>query len=305
VEIWLSNGVSDKIQLPINPETIGYTDARNHQDIVTANGDEKTVLSGRSQRTYSISSFFPVQKPFYLSSSNMMTPLEYISKIKTWMDNQVVLQLQVTTTIINEPVTIRSFQWSESGGIVGDYDFTLELKEYQPITVNIIAPTPPPPPPPPPTSSGGAQSGSGTSGYKLLSVGSTVTVKTTATNYATGEHIASFVLGSKYTIKQEKAWSKGTSARAYLLEPINSWVLEQDIVEASSGVSQIIPTTTTRAVTTPQQQTYTVVKGDSLWNISKKVYGTGSKYMTIYNANKSVIGPNPNIIQPGQRLVIP
>jgi nucleoid-associated protein YgaU len=27
--------------------------------------------------------------------------------------------------------------------------------------------------------------------------------------------------------------------------------------------------------------------------------------MTIYNANKSVIGPNPNIIQPGQRLVIP
>ena len=52
-------------------------------------------------------------------------------------------------------------------------------------------------------------------------------------------------------------------------------------------------------------QTYTVVKGDCLWNIAKKFYGNGSKYSIIYNANTSVIGGNPNLIYPGQVLTIP
>jgi len=51
--------------------------------------------------------------------------------------------------------------------------------------------------------------------------------------------------------------------------------------------------------------TYTVVRGDSLWKISKKFYGTGSKWRTIYNANRSLIGGNPNLIHPGQVLKIP
>lgn len=52
-------------------------------------------------------------------------------------------------------------------------------------------------------------------------------------------------------------------------------------------------------------QSYTVVKGDCLWNVAKKFYGNGSKYTVIYNANKGVIGGNPNLIYPGQVLTIP
>ena len=52
-------------------------------------------------------------------------------------------------------------------------------------------------------------------------------------------------------------------------------------------------------------QTYTVVKGDCLWNIAKKFYGNGSKYTVIYDANRGVIGGNPNLIYPGQVLTIP
>lgn len=52
-------------------------------------------------------------------------------------------------------------------------------------------------------------------------------------------------------------------------------------------------------------QIYTVVKGDCLWNIAKKFYGNGAKYTIIYNANKEVIGGNPNLIYPGQVLTIP
>ncbi|MDE7322775.1 MAG: LysM peptidoglycan-binding domain-containing protein [Lachnospiraceae bacterium] len=62
---------------------------------------------------------------------------------------------------------------------------------------------------------------------------------------------------------------------------------------------------TTNSPAPKTQQTYTVAKGDCLWNIAKKFYGNGSKYSVIYNANKSVIGGNPNLIYPGQVLTIP
>ena len=54
-----------------------------------------------------------------------------------------------------------------------------------------------------------------------------------------------------------------------------------------------------------QNQTYTVQKGDCLWNIAKKFYNNGSLYTVIYEANKGVIGGNPNLIYPGQVLTIP
>lgn len=62
------------------------------------------------------------------------------------------------------------------------------------------------------------------------------------------------------------------------------------------------------ATTSPvpsSSKAYTTVKDDCLWNIAKKFYGNGSKYMVIYNANKGVIGDNPNLIYPGQVLTIP
>jgi len=55
----------------------------------------------------------------------------------------------------------------------------------------------------------------------------------------------------------------------------------------------------------PKGQNYTVKRGDCLWTIAKKFYGDGSKYKVIYNANKKVIGGNPNLIYPNQVLWIP
>lgn len=55
----------------------------------------------------------------------------------------------------------------------------------------------------------------------------------------------------------------------------------------------------------PSGGSYTVKSGDSLWAIAKKHYGDGSRWPDIYNANKGVIGGNPNLIYPGQNLSIP
>jgi phage tail protein X len=55
---------------------------------------------------------------------------------------------------------------------------------------------------------------------------------------------------------------------------------------------------------TNQGRTYTVQPGDTLWAIAAKMYGSGGKYMKIFEANKGVLD-NPDKIFPGQELVIP
>ncbi|MBO6146254.1 MAG: LysM peptidoglycan-binding domain-containing protein [Lachnospiraceae bacterium] len=50
---------------------------------------------------------------------------------------------------------------------------------------------------------------------------------------------------------------------------------------------------------------YTVVQGDCLWNIAKARYGSGIDYIRIYEANRSVIGDDPDLIFPGTVLVLP
>jgi len=49
---------------------------------------------------------------------------------------------------------------------------------------------------------------------------------------------------------------------------------------------------------------YTVKPGDSLSKIAKSAYDDAGKYMTIFEANKDQL-KDPNVIQPGQKLVIP
>lgn len=49
---------------------------------------------------------------------------------------------------------------------------------------------------------------------------------------------------------------------------------------------------------------YTVVSGDNLSAIANRLHVSGG-WQTLYNANKSVVGSNPNLIYPGQVLTIP
>ena len=54
----------------------------------------------------------------------------------------------------------------------------------------------------------------------------------------------------------------------------------------------------------PQAQNHTVVSGDTLWAIARRYYGDGSLYRKIFEANRERIS-DPNLIPPGQVLVIP
>lgn len=72
--------------------------------------------------------------------------------------------------------------------------------------------------------------------------------------------------------------------------------------------------TETKVIT--EVKTYVVKQGDCLWNISRAFYGTGTKWKTIYNANKTIIektaqkygrksSSNGWWIYPGCKLQIP
>ncbi|MDX5443578.1 MAG: LysM peptidoglycan-binding domain-containing protein [Hymenobacteraceae bacterium] len=54
-----------------------------------------------------------------------------------------------------------------------------------------------------------------------------------------------------------------------------------------------------------EQHKYTVVSGDSLSKIAQREYGDAMQWRKIYDANRDVIGDNPDLIHPGQELVIP
>jgi len=54
----------------------------------------------------------------------------------------------------------------------------------------------------------------------------------------------------------------------------------------------------------PESQSYTVVKGDSLWKIAKDSYGNGERWIDIWRLNRGQI-TEANLIFPGQMLAIP
>lgn len=58
-----------------------------------------------------------------------------------------------------------------------------------------------------------------------------------------------------------------------------------------------------------QKGNYTVKSGDTLWEIAEAVYGNGSEWIKILEANASSVGYLPNgeqaLIMPGQVLVLP
>jgi LysM repeat protein len=74
----------------------------------------------------------------------------------------------------------------------------------------------------------------------------------------------------------------------------------QALASTSASASDDSPS----AGSTARNPTRVVVRGDSLWRISRITYGAGEQYAIVYQANRDRIR-NPNLIHPGQVLVLP
>jgi nucleoid-associated protein YgaU len=73
--------------------------------------------------------------------------------------------------------------------------------------------------------------------------------------------------------------------------------------EVASGNSSE-PKTIEQAPLTTSNNTVIIRRGDTLWQISRRVYGAGVRYTTIYMANEDEI-KNPDRILPGQIFGVP
>jgi len=69
-----------------------------------------------------------------------------------------------------------------------------------------------------------------------------------------------------------------------------------DFSDVSGGASSTTPSNS--------DTMYTVKSGDSLSKIAKAIYGDGTEWRRIFDANRDKIN-NPDLIHPGQELIIP
>jgi nucleoid-associated protein YgaU len=76
-------------------------------------------------------------------------------------------------------------------------------------------------------------------------------------------------------------------------------------VETAAQTLEIRKQVAINAIPPPSARLHTVITGDSLSKIARSFYGDLFKWPIIYEANRTVIGPNPNLIRPGQKLHIP
>lgn len=110
--------------------------------------------------------------------------------------------------------------------------------------------------------------------------------------------IAESSYGSGYNWMDIK---KANNLTSDTIEVGQKLVIPEDITISQPTTSEKAETATLKT-TTIQGETYTVVKGDNLWNIAVRAYGDGYKWTEIAKANKLV---NPNVIHAGNVLVLP
>ena len=73
-------------------------------------------------------------------------------------------------------------------------------------------------------------------------------------------------------------------------------------IAAADGSSE--PPTVMQPALEARDDSVIIRRGDTLWQISRRVYGRGVRYTTIYLANTDQIN-NPDFIEPGQVFMVP
>jgi LysM repeat protein len=97
-------------------------------------------------------------------------------------------------------------------------------------------------------------------------------------------------------------WSVEASERAMP----GQHTVRADELDAESNVMSRVEVPFNRLAPQPGMQTgaITVVKGNSLWRIARRVYGEGVMFTLIYEANQDQI-KDPDLIYPGQVFTLP
>lgn len=121
--------------LPMLPEKLEINESGDNKTYNVINIGEINCINKPKLTEVSFESFFPKNYAPYVSvsSDQLFEPSFYISKIKSWRENQQKIRFIFVGSSfeINDLFTIESFKCYEEAGEVGDMYYSIELKKYK------------------------------------------------------------------------------------------------------------------------------------------------------------------------------
>lgn len=130
-QLWFESDNKTKIQLPVNPETFTVKNSANNSGAVVAGLGEITIMNEPSPVQISFSSIFPLNYFNGCSVKKPLPPTIYAMFFTTLIKYKKPVRFTAAKFGVVMYVTVESFQYSESGGDVGTYEYSLTLKEYR------------------------------------------------------------------------------------------------------------------------------------------------------------------------------
>ncbi|MFU1798490.1 LysM peptidoglycan-binding domain-containing protein [Paenibacillus azoreducens] len=126
------NNKSEVLQLPINPSKIEVSESGQGNTYDVVGLGQVNVIKDRELTEYSFSGLFPAQRYRFLTTKDLLHPVEYIKMIDKWMATKKPIRFIFTsdTYDINTPASIESFIWKEVAGSGGDIEYDIKLKKY-------------------------------------------------------------------------------------------------------------------------------------------------------------------------------
>ena len=86
MEFWLKKSNSDKIMLPVNPESFSFTEKHNNTSVNVNSIGEVNLIGKRGLKEGTISSFFPNQNYNFGNNSGRKKPYTYVNTILKWKE---------------------------------------------------------------------------------------------------------------------------------------------------------------------------------------------------------------------------
>ncbi|RRJ62717.1 LysM peptidoglycan-binding domain-containing protein [Paenibacillus oralis] len=126
------NNRAEVLKLPINPSEIKVSESGQGSSYDVAGLGQINVIKDRGLTEYSFSGLFPAQWYKFVTTDDLLHPVEYIKMIEKWMTTKRPIRFIFTsdTYDINTPASIESFTWKEVAGSGGDIEYDIQLKKY-------------------------------------------------------------------------------------------------------------------------------------------------------------------------------
>lgn len=126
------NNKEEVLQLPINPSEININESGQGNTYDVIGLGQINVIKDRELTEYSFSGLLPAQWYPFVTTDDLLYPVEYIKMIEEWMTTKRPIRFIFTsdTYDINTPASIESFTWKEVAGSGGDVEYSITLKKY-------------------------------------------------------------------------------------------------------------------------------------------------------------------------------